>query len=80
MTSVKRNFRAERGGGYNIYLETMSDDLFKEEFKRFRKKLGAFSVGEVIDFTNAESFGANQVMSDVMGTVLVRICSCILLL
>lgn len=39
----------------------MTDDVFKEEFKRFKKSHGEFPVGEIIDFECVESFGASQI-------------------
>ena len=44
----------------------MSDDLFKEEFKRFRNSRGEFAAGEVIDFENVEPSGASQVTNNVI--------------
>lgn len=44
----------------------MSDDLFKEEFKRFRSSRGEFAADEVIDFENVQRFGASQVTNGVI--------------
>ena len=44
----------------------MSDDLFKEEFKRFRSSRGEFAADEVIDFENVKRFGASQVTNGVI--------------
>ena len=46
---------------FYINLFGMSDDAFKEEFKRFRRAFGEFAPGEVIDFGHAEPVGASQV-------------------